>query len=383
MSNEYILARFSHGNEPIFMALNIAYHLMVLNPNLDIVLPVPGSKIGLLKEIADNREIDRRRVYPDTFAADIALAYGVYWGNAIDHKDWLANNVKYMPTVNEALKKHYTAFSVKNLENEEKAFKSNNARIVLSTGDLYDDFGMDVPIAYAFPLRHSEMLKRSKMTSFAEFGNFMRNKEKKRSVNFIPRIHSLEYDKSYEPLENEEFTPHMKESPVRADIAIPNDSIGMVFSGTGKKIEELKQIVARTGHKIVTGLFSPVDGEKYVKITPPRAEFVHVYADPRIRAIVGQLGYGMLWSAWNAGKPVVYPAWVKGDDEEFIHNAKTVKKHGLGVEIKKPEQVDEAVEIAQFCIPYINATNAELKKEFGTLDGPAYIAKRIVELGLY
>ncbi len=380
---DYILARFSHGNEPIFMAMNIGYHLMARNPGLDIVLPVPESKVGLLKEIADNRGIDKGRVYPDTSAAEIALAYGVYWGNAVDHSDWLANNVKNYKNVSEALKKHYTAFRAKNLENGEKEFTSSKARIVLSTGDLYDDFGSGAPIAYAFPLRHSEIYRRSRIAGSPGFGNFMLEREKRRGVNFIPLIHSLFYDKRYEPLKNEESTPHMKEAPVRFDIAIPDNSIGMVFSGTGKKIEELKEIASKSGHKIVTGLFSPVDGEKYVKIVPPRAEFVHVYADPRIRAIVGQLGYGMLWSAWNAEKPIVYPAWTRGDDEEFIHNARTVKKLGLGVEVKAPAQIDEAVEMAQHCVPSIKATNAELEKEFGTLDGPAYIAKRIFELGLY
>ena len=55
----------------------------------------------------------------------------------------------------------------------------------------------------------------------------------------------------------------------------------------------------------------------------------------------------------------------------------------MGVEIEKPEQIDEAVEEAQKCVHAIQAMNAKLREQFGTLDGPAYIARRIRELGLY
>ncbi len=55
MPNAYILARFSHGNEPIFIAMNMAAHLMRSDPNLDLVLPAPRSKAGLIREIADGR----------------------------------------------------------------------------------------------------------------------------------------------------------------------------------------------------------------------------------------------------------------------------------------------------------------------------------------
>ncbi len=376
MTNDYILARVSHGNEPIFISMSIASHF----PD-DIVLPVPKSKVGLLKEIVDGKGIDKRRVYIDEGAFNISSAYGVFWGGNMDYGQWVANNAKHFDGVNSELSGHYRSFKATNLYGDEKEFKGKNARMILSAGDLYDNFGLDTPVVYVFPHRYGEILSRS--AQYASFGQFLRNRELKRSVNFIPFVHSLEYDRNYVPLSNEEFTPHMKEPPARSDIAIPHNSIGMVFSGTGKKIEELKQIAARTSHRIVTGLFSPVDGEKYVKIVPPRAEFVHVYADPRIRAVVGQIGYGMLWGAWNAEKPVVFPAWVDGDDEEFIHNAKTIKRRGLGVEIKTPEQIDGAVERAQACMPAIAAMNAGLLKEFGTLDGPAYIAKRIRELGLY
>ena len=66
-----------------------------------------------------------------------------------------------------------------------------------------------------------------------------------------------------------------------------------------------------------------------------------------------------------------------------MHNARTIKKFKLGVEIKTPGQIDDAIERSQKCIPAIKAMNEELMKEFGTLDGIVYIARRIRELGLY
>ncbi|MBI4177767.1 MAG: hypothetical protein HY516_05410 [Candidatus Aenigmarchaeota archaeon] len=382
MSNGYILARFSHGNEPIFIAMNLAAHLMREDPDLDLVLAAPESRAGLVREIADGKGIPRQRVYMDTVAAGLASAYGVMWGGGLTYAKWIANNAEHFENVREDLGKHYKRFWAKNLGGEEKELRASGARMVLSAGDLYDQLGLDAPAVYAFPLRHSEILKRSGMAGVAEFSRFLLEQEKRRSVNFIPKIHSISYAAGYQPLGNEMPTPHMKETPGRADIALPDNSIGMVFSGTGRKIEALKKIAAATKHPIVTGAFSPVEGGRYVKMAPPRAEFVHVYADPGIKAVVGQIGYGMLWNAWNAGKPVIFPMFEEGDDEEFAHNAMTIRKRGLGVEIKAPDQVDAAVEEAQLCIPAIRAMNAELMEEFGTMDGPAYMAKRVRELKL-
>lgn len=382
MPNAYILARFSHGNEPIFIAMNIAAHLMRSDPNLDLVLPAPESKAGLIREIADGRGIARGRVYIDSVAADLASAYGVYWENGMDYFDWVVNNLKNMHIIDSMLTEHYKRFWPRNLEGEENHFRDSKARMVLNAGDLYDQLGLDAPRVYAFPLRHSEVLKRSKKAGLPGFGQVLRERERTRNINFIPTVHSLGYDVNYEPLENEETTPHMKEEPIASDIALPDNSIAMVFSGTGRKIETLKRVAAATKHPVVTGAFAGVGGDGFVKIAPPRAEFVHVYADPRIKAVVGQAGYGMLWGAWNADKPVVFPAYEEGDDEEFIHNARTIKKFGLGVEIKKPEDIDAAVEAAGD-LRAIRTVNNEIIRDFGTMDGPAYIARRIRELGLY
>ncbi len=378
MTNRYILGRFSHGNEPYFLALGVAAHF-----DSDIVMPASQSKIGLIREIAGGKGLDPKRVYIDDEAATISSAYGVIRENGMDYRQWMTNNVANWSKVEADLRAHYKSFIAANLAGEKKEFRGNKTRLVLNAGSLQDDFGLDAPIAYVFPLRYGEVTARTATAGYDGFGKFLINMEKRRAVNFIPRIHTLGYDKNYPKLDNEEFTPHMKEAPARTDLWLPDNSIGMVYSGTGRKTETLKRIAAATTHPIVTGTFAPVEGEKYTKIVPPRAEFVHVYADPRIKAVVGQTGFGMLWSAWNAGKPVVFPKHEQGDDEEFKHNAITIKKFGLGVEIKTPSQIDDAVKKAQECIPAIKAMNAELMNEFGTLDGIAYISRRIRELGLY
>ncbi len=378
MSDYHILTRMSHGNEPYFLALGVAAHF-----DDDVVVPISQSKTGLIREIADGKGMDRRRIYIDDEAAKIYSHHRVAWENGMDHRMWVINNVTQMAKVELELRDHYKSFVATNLEGEKKEFKGNKTRLVLNAGSLHDNLGVDSPVVYLFPLRYGEVIKRLKDPGYEGFGNFLVNAEKRRAVNFIPKIHTLGYDNHYPQLKNEEFTPHMKEAPAQTGLWLPDNSIGMVFSGTGRKIETLKLVAAATAHPIVTGTFSPVEGERYTKIVPPRAEFVHVYADPRIKTVVGQTGFGMLWSAWNAGKPVVFPKYEEGDDNEFVHNARTIKKSGLGIEIGKPKEIDAAVEASQACIPAIKAMNAELMGEFGTLDGIGYIARRIRELGLY
>ncbi len=135
-------------------------------------------------------------------------------------------------------------------------------------------------------------------------------------------------------------------------------------------------------------MFSPVDGDRYIKIVPPRAEFVHVMGAKnsdgtlKVLAAVGQTGYGMNWGAWNAGIPVIFPGLEQGGDEEFRHNRETILGMGLGLEISKPEDIDALIDISQPQRDNVAAVNAQLVKKFGTLDGIGYIARRIRELGL-
>ncbi|MBI3413578.1 MAG: hypothetical protein HY051_05895 [Candidatus Aenigmarchaeota archaeon] len=379
MTTQTILARVSHGNEPIIRALKIASHF----PECDIVLPVPQSKAAFLGEIANGNNVDKKRVYIDTVAHALADGMGLYWGGDLSHEQWVANNTTYMDHMDRILKDHYGHFWAKNLDGEEKNFEAQNVKMVLNIGDFYDQLGVDAPVVYEFPYRHGALFQKSRSAGYAGFGKFLEAREKQRSVSFVPLIHSLYHDSRYRPLGNEEFAPHMKEEPADFDLALPENSIGMVFSGTGKKVDVLKRIAAHSTHPIVTGTFSPVEGDRYVKMEPPRAEFVHVYAKPQILAVVGQTGYGMLGNTWNAGKPVISPVFEEGDDQEFIHNLRTIKKLGLGVVVETPDQIDAAVEKSQACVEAVLIMNQRIRKEFETLDGPSYVARRIRELGLY
>ncbi|MBI1971880.1 MAG: hypothetical protein HYS53_01125 [Candidatus Aenigmarchaeota archaeon] len=374
--DNWVLTRFLHGNEPIIIALGIARCL-----SGDIILPVPEARKGFVAEIAAGKGIDSKRVYMDSVAAGIASRYGVIWAGGMKYEQWVASNEKSYDDVRRELRRHYQVFSAANLEGEVKTF-IGPAKITINAGDIYDGFG--APVVYAFPHRLSEILGRNAKFRNSNFVHELRRSERARAVNFIPKIHTLSHDRSYSPLERELFTPHVKEAPVMSDIELPEDSIAMVFSGTGKKIDALRQVAECTSRRVVTGMFSPVDeNNKYVKITPPSGEFVHVYAKPQIRAVVAQPGFGTLWSAWNAGKPVIFPAFEEGDDEEFIHNKLTITNLNLGLEIERPDQIDGLVERSQSCVPAIKALNAELVAEFGTLDGPAYIAGKMKELSLY
>ncbi len=245
MSHKYVLGRFSHGNEPVFIIQNIAARLMYEDPDLDLVLPAP-HRLGLIREIAQGQGIDKRRIYIDAEAHDIAVRYGVHWGASKtssgiavsgpkDYAEWVMNNKTRGEKFYQELRIHYKKFTAVNLEGEEKQFTLANAEMVVNAGDLYDEFG-DVPVIYPFPQRHSELLKRTGNPEFVEFAEMVRRREANRSINFIPEIHSLRYDRNYSPLHNEEFTPHMKESPRPYDIEIPDDSIVMIFSGTGRNI---------------------------------------------------------------------------------------------------------------------------------------------------
>ena len=66
----------------------------------------------------------------------------------------------------------------------------------------------------------------------------------------------------------------------------------------------------------------------------------------------------------------------------FSHNRLTIMKRNLGLEIERPEQIDELVSESWKCVPAIKSLNVELMDEFGTLDGIGYIAEKVRIAGL-
>jgi len=366
------LIQLLQGNEPILLALNIVKYF-----DKDVILPLSLNKLDFVRSKALMKGLNPNRIFMDAKGGGILEEF--FLNTKTNSTEWMNKVIINYDSVEKKLRDHYRNFDTVDLEGNVRSFSNDNIEFVMNAGGFFDVFP-DLPMIYSFPHRSSEIFSRNESLNSKKFGEKMRkNEARKNRINFIPFVHTFSFDENYIP-ENEETTPFMKEAPRPIDLDLPENSIGMMFSGTDYCSDILEELSKNTNYNIITFLGAPGEDKNIMKIDPPYGEFVHIYQG--ILAVVSRPGGGTYWSAWNAGKPIIFPAYSKGDDMEMLYIGKSIKKLNLGLEFSDSKKIDIYIEKSQECIPSILKITETIKRDFNTLDGCFHVANRIKKLFL-
>lgn len=103
----------------------------------------------------------------------------------------------------------------------------------------------------------------------------------------------------------------------------------------------------------------------------------HVVPNPNIKLQFARSGWGSVWLSMLSGAPFVAPAFDPADDPEIYFNNICIEKLGLGIMYRGQPLADLLLE-AERLRPGILRFREMLMAKFGTFDGNAYSAERIV-----
>lgn len=104
-----------------------------------------------------------------------------------------------------------------------------------------------------------------------------------------------------------------------------------------------------------------------------------VIANRSIKFQFARAGWGSVWHSLLSGTPLVVPDFDPADDPEICFNNRCIEALGLGA-VWRGQPLAEILAEAERLRPGLRQRTAALEQRFGTLDGNAYAARRIVEL---
>lgn len=96
---------------------------------------------------------------------------------------------------------------------------------------------------------------------------------------------------------------------------------------------------------------------------------------------MGRSGWGTGWQALNLGKPWLVTPYVKGDDPEIYFNNQTVLYSGIGKVLYSEFSIYKFGLLKAYiamCTNRIQHVRKQHRDTFDTLDGIAYVGKKIV-----
>lgn len=102
-----------------------------------------------------------------------------------------------------------------------------------------------------------------------------------------------------------------------------------------------------------------------------------VIGNPAIKLSFARAGWGSIWRTQLVNKPIVVPAFDPKDDPEIFFNNRSIEALGLGI-VYTGQPLQELATRCEALIPQIEKYNNALFDRFGTLDGNALIASKIV-----
>ncbi|MDP3800086.1 MAG: hypothetical protein Q8Q90_01550 [bacterium] len=168
--------------------------------------------------------------------------------------------------------------------------------------------------------------------------------------------------------EKEFFVP-----PTIKNIVLNKDDIdeGIYVTITGiPGLERLYKEAKELGLKIYSNDTETVLGSE--------RKLPDVIFNTKIKLQFARAGWGSIWLSQLSGTPFIAPKFDPLDDPEIYFNNLCIEKLGLGI-IYKGQSLADILKEGELLKPRIKALNASLEAKFGTLDGNAYSAKRIVD----
>lgn len=380
---KYIVTNFAYGTGPYLRTTELA---LAVNAELEshgqerlgIIVPwVYGEK---QKKIMLEEFGDLVTKHPDEIFLDAQLGgwlQSVFYGDNTYEEalDLWVNN--YESTSTKAQVHLSGNFEVENLSGKKTSI--NGSDIVMEINRA-PRIGYNIVPSYGATFAYISEILENTLGVGADIINvnkklveraipIARNLEKFNRINFLAQPSTFSYLSSRSPLyANEKSAPPITRPPhANGDKVV--EGIYVTITGI-PGLERLYSEAGELGLKIYSN-----DGEV---VTNGHRLLPHIIPNPKIKLQFARSGWGSVWLSMLAGTPFVTPDFDSKDDPEIYFNNLCVEKLGLGI-IYRGQPLTDILAEAETLRPKIQKTNQGLLKKFGTYDGNAYCAKKIVE----
>jgi len=244
---------------------------------------------------------------------------------------------------------------------------------VISTGisrSYYTGVGLFSRILEA--VRESDGMKSIDENLLARGIPVVREMESGFRLHFLPKLGCLSFNPAQARIEASVVeTPPLISPPAFGRQGNPR---GVYVSCSGiDGVRDIYDAVLRLPGTVYTN--RPYPGIPNRRVQPPG-----MIRHPAITHVFARAAWNTIWVANLAGKCLICPEYHDGEHPEIFFNLKTVRKFGLGRiwDRKRVPIEDFLSRIPDAPSPDIRRIYARQEKEFGTLDGIAYCATRII-----
>jgi len=352
MKDGIIYVNPCHGNEPYILGTLIAYNAREKSGKKPLIV-IPHMYGERQRKIIS----EELKISPEEFAAhNICLDEKL--GQM--HKQLLFSSNDFKGHLETAIK------------NQEAAQKAVTEHLKNNYGHVYFEVNIASRVTsgatrtyFAFPVIISELLERTvqekelSKTFSAELLEpmigIMKKVERSISMFFIPQYHTFSFDENRKPHEHEIATPPLKPVPKKSTEELHKNSMFCMLSGTDSEIQNVLKNAAKFKeigyHIIVPPSAKDADAPKEYE----RRILQDIISNKNLVKVMGRPGWGTLWLCQVGGKDFLPTSYTEGDDPEIYFNHKTLAK-----------------------LPIALAT-ARQEKDFGTLDGIAFVVDKIAK----
>ncbi len=334
----------SHGNEPYILGANISKELS--NTLADIQGFAPRIIMPDLYGTRQRKILQEEKLFLNNMIINdkIGLLSQPLLFKDADYGENLINFIEFRNRIETAVRNDLKKYS--------------GSMIEINTGSM---FTSGYPSFFTYPISHTELFENSlqdpklmrqiNKNHLSLAADIMLDVEFEIDLFFIPSYSTFSYQKDRIPASDEVPTPPLKPLPNFCEDEIPEDSVYVMFSGTGTQADELSKTVESlqdVGYNIIMPFW--INQELDVQRAGPE-----VINHKHLKEVYGRAGWGTIWTCQNAKTRFNHLPFCKGDEPEVYFNCKTLDT-----------------------IPMLEATSGQ-EAQFGTLDGIKYTADKILE----
>lgn len=379
MSRPYVVLNINTGNGPYLRGVE---QILEINRSLG----VQGDKAFgvIIPWLYGERQVRiLREEFSTAIDADLEFilldeAYGAHMGALLydgsSYNEYLRAFAEHQPNVQQAVRQHFTQ--------PVNAHTLNGTAVTITPEQLRVEYARNPTIVLGLPL--------SVYTSICQFSRVLK-------TALTENIEWLDRDAANAALP---LIEGVESAFSHKFIAHP-----ATFSYSKEVLDEIKKSCtlcpplgyppARTNETMEPGVFVTVSGIPNL----PDREFagIKLYAsnpnkvpgserrtpgvlyDPNVRAHIARSGWGSVWASLFTGAPLIVTPYEQDDDLEIYYNNRTIEATGLGVVWDSKRTPEENVGAACEVAKGYSEILAEIKNEFGTDDGFAYVAEKLYE----
>jgi hypothetical protein len=234
--------------------------------------------------------------------------------------------------------------------------KYSGSIIEINTGAMYTSEELSF---FAYPITYTELFEETwceeelvetiDLSNLEICHNIMQKVEQDIDLFFIPSYNPFSYQSERRLNTRKIATPPLKPMLAKDLQEIQENSVYVMFSGTGTQTGELSEVVRKLeeeGRNVIIPYW--VNKDMDIQRAGP-----NIINNSNLTKVIGRAGWGIIWTCQNAGTKFEHLPYIVGDEPEIYFNIETLET-----------------------VPMLEATKQQ-EQQFGNLNGINYTANAI------